>query len=95
MKNLQKPVLHFLHDIFESLYEDLPSKRRKSTMNVRGLGNLLVKIYKTLKDVNPNFINNIFKLKINSGEIRNKYKLNLDVPKYNPKIFGYIKSSRY
>ena len=81
MENLLKPVLHFLHDNFESFYEELPSKRRKSTMNVRGLGTLLVKIYKTLKDLNPSFINNIFKLKINSREICNKYKLNLDVPK--------------
>ena len=81
MENMQKKFLHFLHDNFESFYEDLPSKRRKSTMNVRGLGTLLVKIYKTLKDLNPSFINNIFKSKINSREIRNKYKLNLDVPK--------------
>ena len=50
-------------------------------MNIRGLGALLVKIYKTLKDLNPSFSNNIFKLKIDSREIRNKYKLNLDVPK--------------
>ena len=45
-----------------------------------------------LKNLNPSFINNIFKLKINSGEFRNKYKLNLDVPKQNPKTFGYIKA---
>ena len=50
-------------------------------MNIRGLGALLVKIYKTLQDLNPSFSNNIFKLKIDSREIRNKYKLNLDVPK--------------
>ena len=81
MENLQKPVLHFLHDNFESFYEDLPSKRRKSAMNVRALGTLLVKIHKTLKDLNPSFTNNIFKLKIGSREIRNKYKLNLDVLK--------------
>ena len=64
-------------------------------MNVRGLGTLLVKIYKTLKDLNPSFINNIFKLKINSREICNKYKLNLDVPKQNPKTFDYIKNPGY
>ena len=81
MKNLQKPVLHFLHDNFESPYKDLPSKRRKYTMNVRGLETLVVKIYKTLKNLNPSFIDNIFKLKINSRDYRNKYKLNLDVPK--------------
>ena len=50
-------------------------------MNVRRLGTLLVKIYKTLKNLNPSFINNIFKLKINSREVPNKNKLNLDVSK--------------
>ena len=72
MENLQKPVLHFLHDNFESSYKDLPSKSCQ---------NLVVKIYKTLKNLNPSFINNIFKLKINSRDFGNKFKLNLDVPK--------------
>ena len=64
-------------------------------MNVWGLGTLFVKIYKTLKDLYPSFTNNIFKLKIDTREILNKHKLNLDVPKQNPKTFGYIKTSRY
>ena len=35
------------------------------------------------------FMNNIFKLKINGGEVRDKYKLNSDIPKWNQKTFGY------
>ena len=34
-------------------------------------------------------MNNIFKLKINGNEVRDKYKLNLDIPKLNKKTFGY------
>ena len=34
-------------------------------------------------------MNNIFKLKINGREARDKYKLNLDIPKQNQKTFGY------
>ena len=34
-------------------------------------------------------INDIFKLKINRREVRNKYKLNLDIPKWNQITFGY------
>ena len=34
-------------------------------------------------------MNDIFKLKINSREVREKYKLNLDTPKWNQKTFGY------
>ena len=58
-------------------------------MNVRRLRNSCVKIYKTLNDLNPSFMNNIFKLKINGREVRDKYKLNWDIPKWNQKTFGY------
>ena len=35
-------------------------------MNVRRLRTLCVEIYKTLNDLNPSFMNDIFKLKINA-----------------------------
>ena len=34
-------------------------------------------------------MNNIFKLKINSREVRDKYKLNLDISKWNQITFDY------
>ena len=58
-------------------------------MNVRRLRTLCVEIYKTLNDLNPSFTNNIFKLKINSREVRDKCKLNLDIPKWKQRTFGY------
>ena len=58
-------------------------------MDVRRLKILCVEIYKTLKGLNPSFMKNIFKLKINSREVRNKYKLNLDICKWNQKTSGY------
>ena len=63
-------------------------------MNVRRLRTLCVEIYKTLNDLNSSFMNNIFKLKINGREIRDKYKLDLDIPKWNQKPLA-IKASRY
>ena len=42
-----------------------------------------------LNDLNPSFMNNIFKFKINGREVRDKYKLNLDIPKWNQRTFGY------
>ena len=74
IENLQKQALRFLYDDFEASYEDLPSKGGKSKMNVRRLRTLCVEIYKTLNDLNPSFMNNIFKLKINGREVRDKYK---------------------
>ena len=44
---------------------------------------------KTLNDLNPSFMNDIFKLKINRREVRDKYKLNLDITKWNQRNFGY------
>ena len=88
-ENLHKGVLRFLHDDFEASYEDLLSKGGKSTMKVRRLRTLWFEICKTLNDLNPNFMNNIFKSKINGREVRDKYKLNLDIPKWNQKTYGY------
>ena len=65
IENLQKQALRFLYDDFEAPYEDLLSKGGKSTMNVRRLRTLCVEIYKTFNDLNPSFMNNILKLKIN------------------------------
>ena len=39
--------------------------------------------------MNPIFKNNIFRLKINVREVRDKYKLSLDIPKWSQKTFGY------
>ena len=86
---LQKRALRFLYDDFEASYEHLLSKGGKSKMNVRRLRTLGVEIYNTLNDFNPSFMNDIFKLKINGREGRNKYNLNLDIPKWNQKTFCY------
>ena len=89
IEGLQKRALRFLYDDFEASYEELLSKAGKSTMNVKRLKTLCVEIYKTLNDLNPSFMNDIFKLKVNNREVRDKYKLNLDIPKWNQKTFGY------
>ena len=58
-------------------------------MDVRRLRTLCVEIYKKLNDLNPSFMNSIFELKINSREVRDKYKVNLDIPKWNQRTFCY------
>ena len=47
IENFWKGTLQFFYDGFEASYEDLPSKGRKSKMNVRRLRTLCVEIYKT------------------------------------------------
>ena len=70
--NLQKRALRFLYDNIEASYEHLLSKGGKSKMNVRRLRAICVEIYKTLNDLNPSFMKEIFKLKINHREVRDK-----------------------
>ena len=76
-----------MYDDIEASYEHLLSKGEKSKMNVRRLRTLCVEIYQTLNDLNPSFMNDIFKLKINRREVRDKYKLNLDNTQMESKDF--------
>ena len=46
-------------------------------------------IYQRLNDLNPRFMNNIFKLKINGRKFHDKCKLVLDIPKWNQNALGY------
>ena len=78
-----------LYDDSEGSYHNLLSKGGKSKMNVRRLKTLCVEIYKSLNDLNPIFMNDNFKLKINRREVRDKYKLNLDIPKWNQRTLNY------
>ena len=57
-------------------------------MNVNRLRNLCVEIYKTINKLNPEFMNNIFKVKENKRLVREQYKLNLETPEWNQVTFG-------
>ena len=46
-------------------------------ISVNGLRNLRVEIYKTINKLNPEFMNNIFKVKENKRLEREQCKLNL------------------
>ena len=52
------------------------------------LRNLCVEIYKTINELNPEFMNNIFKGKENKRLVREQYKLNLETPEWNQVTFG-------
>ena len=63
-------------------------------MNVSNYRSLCIEIFKTLNNTNPSFINDIFKLRMTNRPTREKYKLNLEIPKSNQGRFG-TKSLRY
>ena len=57
-------------------------------MRENRLRNLCVEIYKTINKLNPEFMNNIFKVKENKRLVREQYKLNLETPEWNQVTFG-------
>ena len=55
---------------------------------------LCIESFRTLNNINPAFMNEIFELRKTNRAVRNQYKLNLEVPTINQVTFG-IKSIRY
>ena len=88
VESLQKRALRFLYEDYVSSYEELLQKAGKETMKVNRLRSLCIKIYKLINNINPMYINEIFKLRKTSRAVRSNYKLNLDVPTINQVSFG-------
>ena len=76
------------HDLIISKLAAYGFKAGKVKMNVYRLRNLCVEIYKTINKLNPEFMNNIFKVKENKRVVREQYKLNLETPEWNQVTFG-------
>ena len=94
VESLQKRALCFLYGNYVSSYEELLQKAGKETMKVNRLRSLCIEICKLINNINPTYINEIFKLRKISRAVRSNYKLNLDVPTINQVSFGG-KSPRY
>ena len=93
-ENLQKQALLFVHNDYRCSYEELLKKSGKSTVNVPSYRTLCIEIFKTLNDINPSFMKDIFKLRMKNRPTREKYKLYLEIPKSNQVRFE-IKSLRF
>ena len=91
---LQKRALHFLYDDYNSPSEEILKKSGKFCMELNRLRNLCIEIYKTNNNINPSLMKQIFQLRETNRTFRNKYKLNLNVPKVNQVSYGE-KSLRY
>ena len=94
IESLQKRALRFLSEDYVSSYEELLQKAGKETMKVNRLRSLCIEIYKSINNINPTYMSEIFKLRKTRRVVRSNYKLNLDVPTINQVSFG-DKSLRY
>ena len=93
VESLQKRVC-FLYEDYILSYKELLQKAGKETMKVNRLKSLCIEIYKLINNINPTYMNEIFKLRKISRAVCSNYKLNLDVPTINQVSFGG-KSLRY
>ena len=78
---MQKQALRFLHNDYSSSYEELFKKSGQSTVNVSNYDSLCIEIFKSLNDINPSLIKDIFKLRMTNRSTREKYKMNLEITK--------------
>ena len=73
---------------YHSSYETLLHKSGKTTVNVRNLRNLCKEIFKSLNNLNPVFLKEIFYFKESNRPVREKYKLIPQILKINQVKFG-------
>ena len=63
IENLQKRALRFLYNDYEIPYEELLLKSDRATMNINRLRILCTEIYKTINNLNPEFMRDLFSLR--------------------------------
>ena len=69
-EKIQERALRFLHNDHFSSYGDLLSKSERCTMHVSRLRVLCIEVFKTLKNLNPSFMQDIFKIKSSRYSLR-------------------------
>ena len=83
IENLQKRALRFLLNDYDSTYEDLLEKSGYPNMNLRRT--LCIEICKTLNSIQVIWMKF---LNLEIRQFREKYILNLEIPKPNQATFG-------
>ena len=66
---------------YESSYEDLLKKSGNPSLNLRTTRSLCIEIYKTINNLNPEFMKKLFKVRKKNRAQKEQYKLNLQIPK--------------
>ena len=90
-ESLQKKALRFLYDAYDSSYESILKLAGKSIMNVTRLRCLCIEIFKTLNNINPAFMNDIFDLRKTKRVVQNQCKLEFtNFPGYSSWSFFQI-----
>ena len=95
IESLHKQALRFLLNDYENSYEELPEKSEKCNMNLQQIRFLCIEIYKTINCLNADFMKSIFEMHRNNRIVRERYKLNLNIPRTNQIMFGTNRLKSY
>ena len=88
IENLHERAMRFMLDDYSSSYERILEKSGKFFMDFKRKHQLCTEIYKTLNNLNPSFMKEIFELRLGSRPVREQYKLNLNIPRKKWVAFG-------
>ena len=88
VEQIQKRALRFLHDDTESSYETLLSKTDKNFMSINRVRTLCIEIFKTINNLNPPFMKDIFQLRLTDRPVRAQNTNNLKVETRKTVAFG-------
>ena len=84
IENIQKRALRSMLSDYENSYDELLRLSDSCPINVR---NLCVEIYKTLNDLKPRFMREIFETRKTKRAVCERYKINLEIPRVNQVSF--------
>lgn len=87
IEKIQKRALRFVYNDFISPYEDLRNKSCKPLVYVQRLRSILVEVYKSVNNIGPLYMHNMFKSKDTSYHMRNSNRLNLS--KFSSVQYGF------
>ena len=88
VESIQRRALRFLHDDNDSSYEDLLTKTGKKFMSVYRLKSLCIEIFKTINNLNPIYMKDIFQLAITDRPVRQHNTHNLKKVSMRTTTFG-------
>ena len=76
VEDIQKRAPRFLHDDNESSYEQLLIQTGKNSMNVKRLKSLCIELFKTINNMNPYYLKEIFELALKQRPVQQQHIYN-------------------
>ena len=71
IESIQKRALRLLYNDYTSTYDSLLAKANKPSMEIKRYGTLALEIFKTLNDLNPTYMQDLFYLRSSSARRSN------------------------